>query len=80
MSLSDRLNETTPLRPGSRCSVELVKLNLDEVDTRYLDAALANVTLSATTIAHALQADGHSVRPGAIARHRRGECRCSQNV
>jgi hypothetical protein len=80
MRLSDRLNETTPLRPGTRCSVDLVKSNLDDVDTRDLDAALANVTLSATTIAHALQADGHTVRPAAIARHRRGECRCSQNV
>jgi hypothetical protein len=76
MSMSERLRATPARTPGPRCSLELTLERMGEVDRLDLVAALADRLITSTTISLALQAEGFPVGTSAVARHRRGDCRC----
>ena len=73
----DRLDEFRALQPlkGPRCTYELMEL--DPSDRAALDEALQTVSITSKAIELWLEKRGVRWRYFAIARHRRGECRCS---
>jgi hypothetical protein len=72
-----RLDEFRVLQPkkGPRCTYELMQLSED--DRAALTEALALASITSKAIELWLEKRGQRWRYFAIARHRRGECRCS---
>jgi hypothetical protein len=85
MGLLEEIREST-LTPGSICSVArlLASPALAPPDRKDLAAAIADLSLTSAAIARAMnkRADKTGVRfrnGDPITRHRRGDCRCSDN-
>lgn len=72
-----RLDEFRVLQPkkGPRCTYELMQLSED--DRAALTEALALASITSKAIELWLEKRGERWRYFNIARHRRGECRCS---
>jgi hypothetical protein len=76
VGLSDAIGkERLARRGGVICSVCLAVEHLSDSDRHILDEALADIGLTSTAIARALESEGHKVNGSAVARHRRGGCR-----
>lgn len=77
MGLLDDLEAATEYRPlnGPRCSVCRLYQALPADEAAALDRAFANPSVIATAIARTLQKNGFDVKPLAVQRHRRGDCR-----
>ena len=73
----DRLGEFLQFQGqrGPRCTYEL--LILDAEDKLALDEALMSAKITSKSIERWLEKRGQRWRHFAIARHRRGECRCA---
>jgi hypothetical protein len=73
----DRLDEFLEFQAprGPRCTYEL--LNLGAEDRSALDEALKSAKIASKSIERWLEKRGQRWRYFAIARHRRGECRCA---
>jgi hypothetical protein len=63
---------------GAKCTAGLVSRVLEGKDREALLEALADKTIDASTISVWLDRKGHEVRRHTVARHRRGECVCSE--
>lgn len=76
MGLADALHREKDegIRKGPICSVCLLLLTLGESDRAALTAALDDPTLAHTQISRALKAEGYSVLPVTIGRHRKMDC------
>jgi hypothetical protein len=61
-----------------RCRVAMVRAALNARDQEILDRLLADVAWTATRIAELVGRAGHDLTATSIARHRRGQCRCSR--
>lgn len=81
MSLSDRLTETRPNRPGKPCGMVAVFAALSKKDADALRDALALPVgdpnrLSSQQISGILKSEGHGVHMKTVEIHRKGACRC----
>lgn len=74
MSIADAIAQQPKMLPGPRCSTCLVIDTLDAADREALAMAMADPSVTASTIARALQSDGHDVSVASITRHRRKGC------
>lgn len=63
-------------RHGSKCAVDAVLSQLDEVDANGLRQALADETLTVAIIGRTLRSLGHKIGDDSLRRHRRGVCLC----
>jgi len=59
---------------GPRCTVCALIARLPDEDAEELITAMADPTLTGSTIARALRADGHHMTAQTLNRHRRGDC------
>lgn len=75
MGLLDDIMSEKP-RLSLKCSVAILKEQLDKKDRDDLETALDDVMIQSTIIARVLERKGHKISPNAIARHRRGACSC----
>lgn len=64
--------EAKQQKPGSPCSIEVIKGLLTKDRLSDLDEALKTLTIHNTTIAAVLKDWGHEVAVGVVSRHRRG--------
>jgi hypothetical protein len=71
MALADRLEEATP-RKGPQCRLCLEITHMTPKDRKTLTDWLADPTVYSTTIARALQLEGHRIHGTTVARHRAG--------
>lgn len=74
MSLSDALKAESSKRPGPRCTVCIVSASLPKSDADALNSAMADLAVTSSAIARALQSEGHEVRAETVRRHRHKEC------
>ena len=74
LSLDDFAVASRPKR--SVCTMAKVFDALNDKDTAVLSAALADVAVTHAAIAAVLEANGHKINQGTIARHRRNQCTC----
>jgi len=76
MALKDALAANTGTSRAPQCKTCGLLATLKPADAKDLAEALADSgTWTASGIARALKAEGHNVTPGAVARHRRGDCK-----
>jgi hypothetical protein len=75
VTLAERLTATNVGEPGPRCTVCALLHDLDDDDRTTLADALDGDAYTSRQIADALTAEGHAVRSGTVARHKRGDCR-----
>lgn len=78
MALKDRT--PTVRHPGPRCVVGKLLQRLPADDREVLAGWLDDRDLSAAAIERELVDDGHDVKQGSIAYHRRGGCRCGDGT
>lgn len=76
MSLAERLAAPPGSPHAMRCTLGLEMRKLSEEDRSAVEQALADPDYTSTAISRALQAEEVHVSGPAIARHRRGGCRC----
>ena len=80
MSLGDEIaSQAATPRKGPSCTVAVILADLDPTDADDLRDALAKPyhVVPNGAIVRALKARGLSIGEYTIARHRRGDCRCS---
>lgn len=75
MGLLDEMRDETP-PPKHLCGVAVTLNNLDKKDAADLVEAMADPVIMATSISRVLHRRGIVLKPDAIRRHRKGECRC----
>lgn len=76
MGLAERLAEPE-VHHNAGCGVGLLLQKLPDEDVTVLRDALDNPDIGHSTIARALQAEGHQSAKGTVGKHRRGECKCA---
>lgn len=76
MGLLDELKAEEP-PPKHLCSVAKVLDAMSKQDAEDLLAAMSDGNIMATSIARVLQRHGHDLKPEAVRRHRKRECRCA---
>jgi len=77
MSLTTAIkNGPPPLRKGPACGLGRIIAQLDGENLAALYLMLDNPDWTGADIARALTDEGHDMKPAAVARHRRGECKC----
>jgi ribosomal protein L12E/L44/L45/RPP1/RPP2 len=76
MGLLDDIRAHDTSGNRQRCRVQVILSSIEGDDRDDLVAALKDGMVPATAIAAALQARGHDVNGGSVARHRRGACVC----
>jgi hypothetical protein len=80
MGLADALDTAVAAQTkGPICTLCWVETKLSDTDRAALDAALES-ELTHAVIARALQSEGHNVKTGTVARHRRFECATREPV
>ena len=72
--LDDIMNERPRL--SRKCTVQMLKDQLDKKDLTDLETALEDYMIQSTIISRVLERKGHKIPATAIARHRRGACAC----
>lgn len=75
MGLLDDIMSEKP-RLSLKCSVAILKDQLEKNDREDLETALDDVMIQSTIIARVLERKGHKISATAVARHRRGACSC----
>lgn len=76
MSIAKALKEYKPTRLGTACYICTLVSTLPEAESKPLAAAIADpATYTSAGLSRLLSAEGYKIGDGAIARHRRGECR-----
>lgn len=63
-------------RRGPTCSFGRLLGLLTPQDAEVVRAALADDTITASTIAAVLRSNGHDIGDHTVARHRAGKCKC----
>lgn len=76
MGLFDGI-DAAAARHGACCTVALIREKLGPDDAVQFDVVLKNTSVTAAEIARVLRGAGHYVQSQTLARHRRGDCRCS---
>jgi len=81
VSLSDRLSEASPSRPGKPCGISRVLSELSDEDADALEASMRVPVgdpqrLSSQQISSILKLEGHNVSLKTVELHRKGSCRC----
>jgi hypothetical protein len=80
MALADALDTAVASQTkGPTCTLCVTVNKLSDADKAALDAALES-ELTHAVIARALQSEGHNVKTGTVARHRRFECATREPV
>jgi hypothetical protein len=74
-SLAEALESFATPRIGVECSTCAFLKTMPESDSKALREALSNKDLSHAAITRALNASGYKLSSGALARHRRGDCK-----
>ena len=74
MALSDALKAEAEKKPGPRCTLCNLTLTLPKDDLAALDAAMADLTVTSSSISRALMSEGHDMRPETVRRHRAKNC------
>lgn len=74
MGLKDALEAERRQRPGFRCAVCKLLVELDPDDAEALTDALRDPQVQGSQIARALMAEGHEIKQNTVTRHRRGDC------
>jgi len=74
VALSDALKAEALKRPGPLCTVCILITTLTKSDVEALDAAMADLAVTSSAIARALQSEGHEVRAETVRRHRAKQC------
>jgi hypothetical protein len=64
---------------SNRCTINQIKLKVEQEDCNILDQALASGAAH-STLAKALRAKGFKTSESSVGRHRRGECSCPKKV
>jgi len=78
-SALEELRRMQSFKPrGAKCTAGLVTKILQGEDQAAFLEALVDKTIDASTISVWLDRKGHKVRRHTLARHRRGECACSE--
>jgi hypothetical protein len=76
VGLLDELRSEEP-PPKHLCGVTKTVESLDKKDAADLVAAIEDATIMATSISRVLARRGLTLKPDAIRRHRKRECRCA---
>lgn len=63
-------------RKGPRCSVAVLREELDNELLHHFDAAMADRKFDGSTIARTLTELGYPIKNHTICRHRNGDCSC----
>lgn len=64
-------------KPGPKCGIHILRLNLDTDDNNWLDDVLPmNSGKKSGWISDVLKSDGHDVSEFVIQRHRKRKCSC----
>lgn len=79
-SLRDAFASETRIKKGPPCTVEIVRLRLDDDDRATLDELIAADPreVKHSQIERATTAVGHRIPAGTISRHRAGLCGCDR--
>lgn len=64
---------------GNRCTINQIKILVEQEDREYLDLALAS-EVPHSTLAKALKSKGFKTSESSVGRHRRGDCSCLKKV
>lgn len=80
MSLRVAAEKVDSRQPAPKCHVAILRLQLDDLDRKFLDDMLKADPLKVTSvyIEDVLKADDHPVSEFSIRRHRNGRCRCAE--
>lgn len=74
MALADALVKQQTTKRGPRCTVCSLLSTLPKSEREALQSALNDKSYTGTSIARALQSEGHNVRSHTLNRHRNKEC------
>lgn len=75
-SLAEHLAAIPASRKGPRCTMWHIERAMTAEDRATLAKALADPSMTLSTIVRALQASGHRVGRHTLERHKKGECSC----
>lgn len=79
MSLRSAAETVDNRKPGPRCSVAILRLQLDDLDRKTLDDWLDPASGKTNVwIAEVLAADGKKFSDSTIGRHRKRKCSCAE--
>jgi hypothetical protein len=75
MGLFDEIEQQNLYRSGM-CSIQRLLEKLDAQDKEDLSNALANPSMTHSSITYVLKSRGHQVSVSGVTRHRKGLCGC----
>lgn len=73
MSLANRLAEQRDGKPGPKCSMCRILVDLSDDERQAVEDAMAS-EMQSSAIYRALRAEGYEIRQATVGRHRRGDC------
>jgi hypothetical protein len=78
MPLRNAAEKVDARQPAPKCHVAILRLQLDDLDRKFLDDLLKDTSRTNVYISEVVAADDHSLSEFSIGRHRKGRCSCAE--